>query len=121
MTTGPTNSAPLNTAAINAVAGLALLDRQPVNGESSSVAAWNRAWWDFVHFDADSFETLATANRNDERFVLGPVFVAIYSVLGGLRADAPEVADAAAAARARRCSDAREAHLRRGDGPDRGW
>lgn len=108
MNIGPTNTEPINVAPINAVAGLALLDRQPVAGETSSAAAWNRAWWDFVHFDADPFEALAPANRDDERFVLGPVFLAIYSMLAGLRADAPQVADAAAAARSRCGSDARE-------------
>jgi hypothetical protein len=62
----------------------AVLDDQPVNGTPSSGDAWHRAWWEFVHVNGDPVATLQPPNSADDGFVLGPVFVAIYSMLGGL-------------------------------------
>jgi tetratricopeptide (TPR) repeat protein len=50
---------------------------------ASSVAAWESAWADFVHFVGDPFAQLETANETDDEFAMGPVFCATYRILGG--------------------------------------
>jgi tetratricopeptide (TPR) repeat protein len=101
--------------------GVLVLDGQPVAGSPASVEAWNTAWTQFVHFEGDPFATLASANalhhnshgpapddQADNNFVLGPVFVAMYSVLGGVPSTTPSLRAAAYTARARLGSEPRE-------------
>ncbi len=57
----------------------------------STLASWNRAWVQALHFVEDPFETLADANESDEGFALGSVFCGTYRLLGGARADDPAV------------------------------
>ena len=56
-----------------------------------SVASWNDAWVEALHFVGDPFATLSDANQNDEDFALGSVFCGTYRLLGGAPFDAPEV------------------------------
>ena len=84
------------------------LDDQPVTGTAASVEAWNRAWWEFLHFDGDPVATLSAANADDESFVLGPVFVAMYSIMGGLPVASDLIATSACRARERVTASPRE-------------
>ncbi len=68
----------------------------PLAGAPDSVDAWNRAWRQFLAFTGDPLATLESANGLDDGFVLGPVFVATYLVLGASRLDAPPVREAMA-------------------------
>ncbi len=56
---------------------------QVLAGSQASIDAWDRAWGNFVHFVGDPIADLAEANAHDNSFVMGPVFVAAYLVLGG--------------------------------------
>jgi hypothetical protein len=49
----------------------------------SSVDAWRRAYDSMLRFTGDPIATVAEANATDERFVMGPIFVATYMLLGG--------------------------------------
>lgn len=62
---------------------------QPVAGSASSVAAWDRAWGQLLHFTGDPLAELSDANDGDDSFVLGPVFCALYLVLAGSPLDSP--------------------------------
>ncbi len=55
--------------------------------DAASVAAWNAAWADALHFRGDPMAELADANQTDDHFVLGSVFCATYGVLAGVRPD----------------------------------
>ena len=64
-----------------------------VAGDAASVAAWDDAWSQFLSFTGDPIATLSDAAEHDGEFVMGPVFIALYSVLGGQPLDAPAVVD----------------------------
>ncbi len=64
---------------------------QPTAGSLESVASWDQAWDQFLHFRDDAYAELAAANRLDEAFVMGSVFNSVYSILGGLRFDEPDL------------------------------
>ena len=81
----------------------------PLAGSPDSVAAWDRAWRQFLVFTGDPFDTLGPAVDTDDEFVLGPVFMATYLVLGASRLDSPAVRVAAARASDRLGSADREA------------
>jgi hypothetical protein len=81
---------------------------EPIVGVDTSVDAWNTAWAEFMHFEGDPLVTLADANATDTSFVLGSVFVAIYSILGGLPFTAESVAIAVEVARSRLGTSERE-------------
>lgn len=59
--------------------------------DDSTVDAWNQAWVEALHFEADPFATLETANADDEEFVLGSVFCGLYRLLSGQPLDNPAV------------------------------
>lgn len=63
----------------------------PVAGTATSIAAWNDAWTEALHFVGDPLATLAEPNETDEDFALGSVFCGIYRLLGGAPPDTPEV------------------------------
>ena len=63
------------------VAGLP--DLGPVDGAPASVEAWERAWEQYLHYRGDPVMVASEAGRNDESFVMGPVFAAVYRVLAG--------------------------------------
>jgi len=69
--------------------------------EPASIAAWNDAWSQALHFVGDPFATLAPANETDPGFVLGSVFCGTYRVLSGTRPNDPALLDDAARATAR--------------------
>lgn len=86
---------------------------QEISGAPSSVAAWDAAWGQFVHFRGDPLATLAPAVADDESFVLGPMFTAAYLVLGGTSPTSASVVDAVARARRRALggNDRERAHV----------
>lgn len=95
---------------------------QPIGGSGESITAWDQAWASFMHFTGDPADELATANRDDDHFVLGPVFTATYTVLAGSPLDAPELEREVRRARERTAAAGRERlhlaaleHLVRGD------
>jgi len=59
----------------------------------ASIAAWNDAWSQALHFVGDPFATLAPANETDPGFVLGSVFCGTYRVLSGTRPNDPALLD----------------------------
>jgi tetratricopeptide (TPR) repeat protein len=79
--------------------------------DAASVAAWNAAWADALHFRGDPMARLADANRTDERFVLGSVFCAVYGVLAGARSDQPGLVADVERARARAATPRELAHV----------
>ena len=70
--------------------------------DSAAVDAWNAAWRSAMHFRGDPMAELAAVNRDDQRFVLGPVD--LDGGLVTLRVDV-EVADALGPLRAVAYSD----------------
>ena len=56
-------------------------------GDVASLAAWDTAWGQALHFVDDPFETLSNANETDDGFAMGSVFCGTYRVLGGARPD----------------------------------
>ncbi len=57
---------------------------EPVAANSpASVAAWNDAWIDLLHFQGDPFARLAGANSDDDEFVLGLLFCIAYRTIAG--------------------------------------
>ena len=60
-----------------------LSDLGPVQGAPASVEAWERAWEQYLHFRGDPVAVASEAGRDDERFVMGPVFAAVYRTLAG--------------------------------------
>ena len=63
------------------VAGLP--DLGPVDGAPASVKAWEQAWEQYLHYRGDPVTVASEAGRDDESFVMGPVFAAVYRVLAG--------------------------------------
>ena len=88
----------------------------PLQGEPASVDAWGRAWEQYLHFRGDPVAMLSEAGEADETFVMGPVFAAVYRVLGGSPFDAPPLAADVGRARARAgwagAGDRERAHAR---------
>ena len=86
----------------------------PVDGAGASVDAWERAWEQYLHFRGDPVTVLSEAGEADETFVMGPVFAAVYRVLGGSPLDVPPLAADAGRARdrAERAGDREAAHGR---------
>lgn len=80
----------------------------PMAGADDSIAAWDRAWRQLLSFTGDPFDTLDHSVESDDEFVLGPVFVATYLVLGASRLDAPAVRRATTRAGERIGSSTRE-------------
>jgi len=80
------------------VAGLP--DLGPVDGSPVSVEAWERAWEQYLHYRGDPVTVASEAGRNDESFVMGPVFAAVYRVLAGAPLSSPALAADAGRARA---------------------
>ncbi|MGA9279616.1 tetratricopeptide repeat protein [Ilumatobacter sp.] len=76
------------------------------------MAAWDLAWGEFLHFHGDPIATLAPHVDADESFVMGSVFIAAYSVLGGMSLDAPHVRAAIDRAGDVAATDAELGHLR---------
>ena len=91
-----------------------LPDPGPVQGEPASVDAWERGWEQYLHYRGDPVAVMSEAGADDEAFVLGPVFAAVYRVLAGTPSGAPAlVADAARArSRAGGSGDRERAHMR---------
>ena len=79
-------------------------------GTSESIAAWNHAWDEFLHFQGDPMATLADANEQDETFVLGPVLCSLYNVTAGTPLDAAAVQDDLARAQTRATDPRDRAH-----------
>lgn len=94
------------------VAGLP--DLGPVDGAPASVDAWERTWEQYLHYRGDPVTVASEAGRNDESFVMGPVFAAVYRVLAGSAADAaPLESDTRrAVGRAAGAGDRERAHVR---------
>ena len=85
----------------------------PVDGAPASVEAWEQAWEQYLHYRGDPVAAASNAGADDESFVLGPVFAAVYRVLAGsppgsfaLSADAGR-----AQARAAQSGDRERAHV----------
>ncbi len=81
----------------------------PLAGSPDSIAAWKRAWRQFLVFTGDPFDTLEPAVETDDDFVLGPLFIATYLILGASQPDAAAVQRATMQARERLGSSGREA------------
>ncbi len=86
----------------------------PVQGEPASVDAWERGWEQYLHYRGDPVAVMSEAGTDDEAFVLGPVFAAVYRILAGTPSGAPAlVADTARArSRASGSGDRERAHVR---------
>jgi tetratricopeptide (TPR) repeat protein len=82
-----------------------------LDGAPESVAAWNAAWDEFLHFRPDPIATLADANAVDDTFAMGSVFVATYTVLAGSPLDAAGLTAAVEAARQRAREPRELAHV----------
>ena len=75
------------------VAGLP--DPGLVQGEPTSVEAWERGWEQYLHYRGDPVAVMSEAGARDGSFVMGPVFAAVYRVLAGTPPNsAPLAADA---------------------------
>lgn len=86
-----------------------LPDPGPVQGEPASVDAWERGWEQYLHYRGDPVAVMSEAGADDEAFVLGPVFAAVYRVLAGTPPSSPALAADADRARTRADgSDSRE-------------
>lgn len=94
------------------VAGLP--DPGPVQGEPGSRRAWERAWEQYLHYRGDPVAVMSEAGAEDETFVLGPVFAAVYRVLAGTPSGSPALAADAARVRSRagRSGDRERGHAR---------
>lgn len=79
--------------------------------DAASVAAWNAAWVDALHFRGDPMAVLADADETDDHFVLGSVFCATYGVLAGARPDQPGLVAAVARSRSRAVTPREQAHV----------
>jgi tetratricopeptide (TPR) repeat protein len=80
------------------------------SGTSESIAAWDTAWDEFLHFHDDPMATLATANETDDTFVLGPVLCSLYNVTAGSPLASPAVQVDLARAISRASTDRDRAH-----------
>lgn len=91
-----------------------LPDLGPVDGAPASVEAWERAWEQYLHYRGDPVVAASEAGADDESFVMGPVFAAVYRVLAGTPSGSPAlIADAARArSRAGGSGDRERAHVR---------
>lgn len=85
----------------------------PVQGEPASVDAWERGWEQYLHYRGDPVAVMSEAGADDEAFVLGPVFAAVYRVLAGSPPGSLAlIADAGRArARAARSGDRERTHV----------
>ena len=90
-----------------------LPDPGPVQGEPASRRAWEQAWEQYLHYRGDPVAVASDAGADDESFVMGPVFAAVYRVLAGSPPGCPALSTDAGRARARAAgSDDRErAHV----------
>lgn len=86
----------------------------PVDGAPASVEAWERTWEQYLHYRGDPVTVASEAGRNDESFVMGPVFAAVYRVLAGSAVDAAHLeSDMRRAVGQAACAGDRErAHVR---------
>lgn len=84
---------------------------EPVAGTDASVAAWDRAWTDLLHFVGDPFDRLAQANEHDDAFALGSVFRATYGILGGAPLDSLEISHNVERATMRAQADRERGHV----------
>ena len=86
----------------------------PVQGRPASVDAWERGWEQYLHYRGDPVAVMSEAGADDETFVLGPVFAAVYRVLAGSPLSSPALAADAGRAQTRAGgSDSRErGHVR---------
>jgi hypothetical protein len=82
-----------------------------ISGEERSIEVWNSAWSSFLHFRGDPAESLAGVAAEDDGFVMGPVFCALYAVLAGSPLDASEVRTQAARAHRRARGEPEQAHV----------
>ncbi len=71
-------------------------------GTDTSRLAWADAWQQFLHFRGDPIATLSAASEADDTFVMGPVFAATYTLLGGSPLDGSVLMTHVDRARARR-------------------
>ena len=96
------------------MSGAGLPDLGPVDGAPASVEAWERAWEQYLHYRGDPVTVASEAGRNDESFVMGPVFAAVYRVLAGTPSGSPALAADAIRARSRASGsgDRESAHVR---------
>ena len=67
-------------------------DLGPVQGEPASVEAWRRGWEQYLHYRGDPVAVMSDAGRDDESFVMGPLFAALYRVLAGTPVGSPALA-----------------------------
>lgn len=93
------------------VEGMPLLG--PVDGAGASVEAWEQAWEQLLHYRGDPVAVVSEVGEADESFVMGPVFAAVYRVLGGSRLDAGPLTEDMGRARARvpHAGDRENAHV----------
>lgn len=64
----------------------------PVQGQPASVEAWRRGWQQYLHFRGDPVAVMSDAGRDDESFLMGPLFAAVYRVLAGTPAGSTALA-----------------------------
>ncbi|MXW96477.1 MAG: tetratricopeptide repeat protein [Acidimicrobiaceae bacterium] len=91
----------------------ALPDLGPVDGAPASVAAWGRTWEQYLHCRGDPVAVASEAGRNDDSFVMGPVFAAVYRVLAGSPPGSSALSTDASRAQARAAwaGDCERAHV----------
>ncbi len=85
-------------------------DLGPVRGAPASVEAWERGWEQYLHFRGDPVAGMSEAGADDESFVMGPVFAAVYRVLAGTPHCSPALAADAERARGRGHRSGRREH-----------
>lgn len=83
----------------------------PVTGTAASIAALDRAIYDYYAWRGDPLGTLRVAAATDPAFTLGSSAVASLLLLGGVRGDALAVSEAIASAEARIGGGTRREHL----------
>ncbi|MXW97997.1 MAG: hypothetical protein F4Y05_10155 [Acidimicrobiaceae bacterium] len=84
-----------------------------VEGEPASVDAWERGWEQYLHYRGDPVAVMSEAGADDEAFVLGPVFAAVYRVLAGSPPGSPALTADVGRSRARATAsgDRERAHM----------
>ena len=89
-------------------------DLGPVQGTLASVEAWDRGWEQYLHFRGDPVAVMSEAGAEDEAFVMGPVFAALYRVLAGTPFSSAALAADAERARGRasESADRERGHVR---------
>ena len=89
-------------------------DLGPVQGEAVAVEAWAMGWEQLLHYRGDPVTVMSQAGADDESFVMGPVFAAVYRTLAGTPSGSAALAADVGRARARgaRAPDRERVHWR---------